>query len=90
MSIIVLSKSGCPYCQNARTLLKAFDLPFNETIVDMTQKHKLFNQYKVNSFPIIIIGNTLIGGYSDLVVSYNNSTLQKICSNAGLNLKYTI
>lgn len=96
MSIKIFSKEGCPYCQKARILMNALDLPYSEVILSPNQsnyiekKNKLFTYYNRNSYPIIIIQDTVIGGYSDLVDSYNDSSLHKICSDIGIKLKYKL
>lgn len=94
MSIRIISKEGCPYCQKARILLDALNLPYTEVILSpneknyIVKKNKLFTYYNRNSYPIIVIQDTVVGGYTDLIDSYNNSSLHKMCLNIGLQVMY--
>lgn len=69
---IMYSKVGCPFCKKAQGLLTSLHLKYTEYTLDPREfnytekKNKLFKYYNHNSFPVIIIGGKLIGGYSDL------------------------
>ncbi len=92
--ITVYSKPGCPYCAKAKSMLTSLNLPFNEiqlnpSIPDYLQKRDaLFNHYLHKSYPIILVGKKLIGGYSELVHSYDTLRLHKLCSNIGLQIPF--
>lgn len=94
MSIKIISKEGCPYCQKARTFLDALNLPYTEVILSPNQKNyieeknKLFIYYNRSSYPIILIKDKVVGGYTDLIDSYNNTSLHKMCLNIGLQVMY--
>lgn len=93
MNIIVYSKPGCPYCQSAKTLLHSLHLPFSEIQLnpldsDYSQKRDtLFKHFKHYSYPIILVGNKLVGGYSELVHSYDTLKLHSLCADIGLRVK---
>lgn len=82
--ITIYSKIGCPYCQKTTELLSALHLQFSETSLDPRnpnyndQKQHLFNHFNHHSFPVIMIGSKLIGGYSDLYNLYISGKLQKL------------
>lgn len=92
--IVIFSKPGCPYCHKAKTFLNTLRLPFKEIALnpsdaDYTYKRdRLFNHYNHRSYPIIVINNQLVGGYSELVHSYDTLRLHKLCSQIGLQLPF--
>lgn len=72
-NIIMYSKEGCPYCENAKTLLKRKGIPFQTINVSPEMKEKV--KAEINrkargkysgTFPAIFSGNRFIGGYDDL------------------------
>jgi len=91
-NITIYTKKGCIFCYKTKQLLEHVQLPYNEKCLDPTKhdyeskKNKLFNLYNHNSFPIIIINDKLLGGYSDLINYYNTSTLQKFYKSIGFNI----
>lgn len=92
--IVVFSKPGCPYCYKAKVFLNNLDLPFKEISLNPSEdnytykRDKLFNYYNHRSYPIIVINNNLLGGYSELVHSYNTLRLHKLCSQIGLHIPF--
>jgi glutaredoxin len=92
--IVVFTKPGCPYCKNAKEFLDNFNLPFTEITLnpsDIHYEHKrdrLFNYYQHRSYPIIVINNRLVGGYTDLLRAYDTLKLHKICQDIGLYLPF--
>lgn len=92
--IVVYSKPGCPYCQKAKTMLKTLCLPYHEVQLhpedpSYSQKRdNLFGHFKHRSYPIITVGKTFIGGYTELVHSYDTLRLHKLCSDIGLYLPF--
>lgn len=91
-SIIIYTKLGCPYSREAKSFLNILSLPFQEYSLDphnprYTQiKQQLSNQFKHNTFPIIIIGNTVLGGHYELVQAYETKVLHHLCHNIGFNI----
>jgi glutaredoxin len=73
MKVVMVTKIGCPYCENAKKLLnnksiKYSDYPLNPNDPNYTSmKQTVFNKYRWNTFPMIFIDDKLIGGHSDLV-----------------------
>ena len=66
--IIVYTKVPCPYCINAKNLLKELGHTFEE--IDLTNNFEKMDEIKNETgwrtFPIILIDDQLIGGYTDL------------------------
>lgn len=75
MGLLIYTKKGCKYCVLAKELLKTkkikyneYELNSNDTNYEMSRDY-LFKTYH-NSFPIILLNNKFIGGYTELV-KYN-------------------
>jgi glutaredoxin len=92
--IVVFSKPGCPYCAKAKTFLNSRNLPFTEIALNPNEinyeykRDRLFNYYNHKSYPLIVIDNKLLGGYSELINAYNSLELHKMCHNIDLYLPY--
>lgn len=71
MKIQVYGKQNCPWCVKATELLTSKGLRFTYTDVlkDMSvgELVNLKTLYDMNTVPIIVINDKLIGGYTDLV-----------------------
>jgi glutaredoxin len=68
MKAIVWSKYHCPYCDQAKNLLQARGIPFEEKkIGDGYSKEELLEAVPTaRTVPQIFIDDQLIGGFSDL------------------------
>ena len=77
MKAIVWSKYHCPYCDQAKALLKQKGIPFEEKkIGDGYTKEELLEAVPTaRTVPQIFIDEKLIGGYTDLV-SYIQNNLE--------------
>ena len=71
MKIQVYGKQNCPYCVKAKEWLEARNLQYSYTdvlkdisIVDLIS---IKERYSMNTVPIVVINDELIGGYTDLV-----------------------
>jgi glutaredoxin len=90
--IVVFSKPGCPYCAKAKEFLDSLNLSFTEISLNPNEnnyeykRNRLFNHYNHDSYPIIVIDNQLVGGYSELIQSYHSLKLHKMCHNINLYL----
>jgi alkyl hydroperoxide reductase subunit F len=90
--IVVFFKPGCPYCKKAKGFLNSLNLPYKEISLNPSESNyeykrdQLFNFYNHKSYPVIVINNQLVGGYSDLVYIYDTRKLHKLCSDIGLYL----
>lgn len=94
--IVVFSKPGCPYCSNAKEFLNKLNLPYSEVSLNPNESNyeykrdRLFNHYNHRSYPIIVIDNQLLGGYSELIRAYDTLKLHKMCQTIGLYLPYDL
>jgi glutaredoxin len=73
----IYSKSGCPNCVKAKTLLKEKGLPFlivdcDEYILENKAEFLQFIEKKAltpcKTFPIIFSGNKLVGSFNELKI----------------------
>jgi len=63
-NIILLSSPGCPYCVKAKALLNSEGVTYKEYSVDKPRGRKLYKKYHGTGVPILIIGDTILRGYS--------------------------
>jgi glutaredoxin len=90
--IVIFSKPGCPYCAKAKTFLNSHNLSYTEISLNPNEnnyeykKYRLFNHYNHKSYPVIVIDNQLLGGYSELINAYNTFKLHKMCNDIGIYL----
>jgi glutaredoxin len=68
MTAVIWSKYHCPYCDQAKALLKHNEIPFEEKkIGDGYTKEELLEAVPgARSVPQIFIGGELIGGFTEL------------------------
>jgi len=76
MTNIIWSKTNCPFCVQAKDLLKQHDIPFEErTIGEKWTKEQLLEAVPTaRSVPQISLYGTYIGGYQDLVDYFEQTT----------------
>ena len=67
----ILTRKGCKYCEDAKTLLKSFGYVFTDQEVDDNNKESIYkiidkytNTYRY--FPVIFYDGKFIGGYTEL------------------------
>jgi len=68
-SIIIYSKSYCPYCKNAKALLTAKGVSFTEFEItdNSTLTTEMVERSGRHTVPQIFIGDVHVGGSDDLV-----------------------
>jgi len=94
MAIKIYSKIGCPYCVQAKSFISDLNIPYKETILDPSNadysknRDHLFNTFGHKSFPIIFVGKTLLGGYQDLVRSYDTLLLHSLCAENSIHIPF--
>lgn len=74
-NVLVYSKPNCPYCVQAKRLLKNMHIDFTEKVVgvDATREELLEAAPNARTVPQIIINNEVIGGYNELVQYVENT-----------------
>lgn len=67
-SIVMYTKSWCPYCERARGLLKAKGVAFEEIDIEShpEQREEMIRRTGRRTVPQIFIGTQHIGGSDDL------------------------
>ena len=68
MNAIIWSKYHCPFCDQARALLKQKGIPFEERKIGdgYTKEELLESVPTARTVPQIFIDNQLIGGFTEL------------------------
>jgi glutaredoxin len=68
MKAIVWSKDQCPYCDQAKNLLKMKGIEFEERNVskDWTREQLLEAVPNARTVPQIFLGEELVGGFNEL------------------------
>ena len=70
MSLIVYSKEGCTYCDMAKSLLNANNIPYREFPMNDESRNSIlyvFEKYNWKSFPLILdVDWNMIGGFNEL------------------------
>lgn len=79
MKAIVWSKYHCPYCDQAKALLKQKDIPFEERkIGDGWTKEELLEAVPTaRTVPQIFLGEQLIGGFTELKKYFENEAINE-------------
>ena len=71
MKIQVYGKQNCPYCVKAKEWLEARNLQYSYTDVlkdiSIADLISIKERYNMNTVPIVVINDELIGGYTDLI-----------------------
>ena len=84
MSVLIHSKLGCPYCENAKVLLFSQSIPYKEIVYDpkdrdyQKKKDTLTAKTFHSTFPQVFIGNKFIGGYTELLHEYKAGNLARL------------
>ncbi|RNA06195.1 glutaredoxin-C4-like isoform X2 [Brachionus plicatilis] len=89
--IVVFSKTNCPFCTKAKSLLNTLNLSYNSIELDRNSEcpesncqpliSSLINQTRLRTVPQIFINGQFIGGFIDLeYLSKDQEKLRKILS----------
>jgi len=81
--VLVLSKKNCPYCEATKDFFDERDIDYEVVMTDklgITNQHKdqLFKLTGGKTFPRIFIGNTSVGGFTDLLRMSDKGTLKEL------------
>ena len=68
MKIEMYSKKNCSYCSSARKILSENNIEFTEYKLteDFTREQLLEKVPLAKTYPVILVDNNFIGGFSDL------------------------
>lgn len=77
-NILVYTKDSCPFCDQAKTLLRMKDQRFQEMKIgrDITREQFVDTFPDVRTVPFIIIDGEKVGGYDKLVEWYDRPSQQ--------------
>ena len=73
-SIVVYTKDNCPFCVNAKALIKGLGLKYEEkNLKEFESPEAMIKDIgkNVRSMPQIKINDELVGGYNQLIEHYN-------------------
>lgn len=73
LKIVVYSKSACPQCDTAKSLLKARSLPYEEILIDDEAQRLAFFEKcgpSVRQMPQIFINDQRVGGVAGLQAAF--------------------
>ena len=75
MNIEIYTKPDCPYCTNAKTTLRDRQIPFTEYKLneDFTREILLNKFPEASTYPVVVIDNFRIGGYTELLEKLNEN-----------------
>lgn len=77
----VYSKSYCPYCIRAKSLLESLDIPFEE--IDITSTPEMMSEISEKSgmttVPQIFVDDKCLGGFSELQKLDEDGKLEELC-----------
>ncbi len=77
----VYTMDYCPYCERAKSLLKTRGIVFEEIRVandDDATWDSLYKKAGMRTMPQILLGEKVIGGYSDLASMDSQDQLQSL------------
>ena len=78
--ITLFTTDSCPYCEQAKNLLRQKKIEFSEILVsrqDHDKRAELYARSKMKTFPQIWYGEELIGGYTELAALSEEHPLWK-------------
>lgn len=71
-NIVIYTKAYCPYCKNAKALLRSRGFAFTEIDVEKNAKKRveMINRSQRNTVPQIFSEEHHIGGFEDLIARF--------------------
>jgi len=81
--VLVFSKKSCPYCEATKDFFDERDVDYEVIMTDklgITNEHKdqLFKLTGGKTFPRIFIGQTSVGGFTDMIRLSDKGTLKDV------------
>lgn len=83
-AVVMYSTRFCPYCMAARRLLRAKDVAYEEIPVDGNPelRRHMTELAEQRTVPQIWVGDTHVGGYTDLAALDSSGELDRLLSAA--------
>ncbi|XP_051131525.1 monothiol glutaredoxin-S1-like [Andrographis paniculata] len=87
-AVVIFSKSTCGMSHAVKTLISSFGAnPTVYEVDELPEGHQLekalLSQRKVSSFPVVYIGQQLVGGEAELMSLHVKAQLVPLLKNAG-------
>lgn len=81
-SITLYTTNACPFCVRAKALLDARGLAYEEINLgrDPETRAELAQRTGMMTFPQILVGERLVGGFDDLSAADRSGRLQELVS----------
>jgi glutaredoxin 3 len=78
--VVVYSKETCPYCDLAKELLSARQIPYEEIRIDLddNKRDEMIRLSNKRTVPQIFINDQPIGGYDDLAALAKSGKLDSL------------
>lgn len=90
--VFVFSKSYCPYCDDAKEMLKDLEVDFGSIEMDNERDQEFLNYLHSHSgfktYPKIYVGTKCIGGFSDMKKMFDNNKLFALFKQDGISYKF--
>jgi glutaredoxin 3 len=82
--ITVYTTEPCAYCRQAKALLQKRGLDYNEINLakDAEGRAELANRTGMMTFPQVLVGETLVGGFTELNAADRSGRLSELVSAA--------
>ncbi len=81
-SVVMFTRSCCPYCIKARRLLDSKNVEYREIDIFSSEGDQLFDEvmrtYKHETVPAIFINQTFVGGCDSLVAADSSGKLAEL------------
>lgn len=79
-SVTLYSTDRCPYCVQAKRLLDKRGVPYEEINLarDPDGRSVLVEKTGLTTFPQILVGDEVIGGYTEMVAADRSGRLQQL------------
>lgn len=91
--VTIFSKAVCPFCTRAKEFFQKNNISYNEVLLDHKSEtyhdvvEELLDRTNQNTFPYIFIGETFVGGYSDMMAAYDTLKLHELLKTIGITLE---
>lgn len=82
------SKSWCPFCNSTKQFFEAKGLKYEEINAESSENFQevenLVSKYNYTTVPMIVIGKTFVGGYTDLMELDREKKLDQLLKDEGV------
>lgn len=79
-NVVMYSSTPCPFCTQAKALLNAREIPFEEINLSMDAEGRVALNEKTGmmTFPQILVDGELIGGFQELIAADQSGKLDEL------------